>query len=256
MSSKKALKKILDAAAENSDQFMKSGKGTDTRNFVPVKGDIAPNPDRKHGSGFGDSYGPKSELVSKNTKTPKQLSDFISQHAAGNHGAKLDDFSNGLKIGGNKPSSTWTEHPNQKAHHTKMAKEGRANEIGDHVPNKKDYLYMHEIPQSQGGTGPNADNYMTKGFGGGEKNYMTKGDNSLTKFNAKDFYGNGGSIKKTTLGKGGLSDDDINVIGFTGAAGAGLGEGISSAMDDSYSSGKQNAQSYWTNKKNTDRGGK
>ena len=210
MSSKKALNAIAKAAKEAAEAGLNDSS---TNKHIWSNGDLVKNPKYS---------GPAASNAKK--VTPQQMSDFIGQHAAGNHGAKLDDFNNGLRI--NQP-------------------DGRPRTAN-----------MHEIPQSQGGTGPDVDNYMTKGFGGGEKNYMTKGDDSLTKFNAKDFYGKGGSIKKTTLGKGGLSDDDINVIGFTGAAGAGLGEGISRAMDDSYSAGKQNAQSYWTNKKNTDRGGK
>lgn len=40
--------------------------------------------------------------------------------------------------------SGWNETPAQKAHHTKMAMDGNADKIGDHVPNKELYLSMKD----------------------------------------------------------------------------------------------------------------
>ena len=139
---------------DESRAFYNSDKGKNAENFVTIKGDKTFNPDRKRGSGFGDSYGSKSEWVSKDNPrslTPKQLSDFISQHAAGNHGAKLNDFNDGLRV--NKPSvpqKMWEEHPNQREHHTNMAKRGQAENIGKHVPNRDEYIKMQgKVPFSK-----------------------------------------------------------------------------------------------------------
>ena len=216
MSSKKALNAAATAAKAAAEAGLNS---TSTSKHIWVNGDMVRNP----------KFNGPADISTAKSVTPNQMSDFIGQHAAGNHGAKIDDFSNGLRV--NKP-------------------DGRPQ-----VAN------MHEIPESMGGTGPNMGNYMTKKK---PSDYMSGGSDYIKDkpFNPKDFYANGGGNIKSAIGNNGgrrpfgLSNDDINVIGFTGAAGGALGEGINSAMDDSYSAGKQNAQSYWTNKKNTDRGGK
>ena len=238
---KKYLKKILDAAAEESDAFMQSGKGAGSREKFVVKPQAGmsfpdaekyPNPDMRHGSGFGDTYGSPSQLVPKNSKTPKQIADFIGQHAAGNHGAELNDFGAGLKI--KKPDGMSPNKPIRDQH-------------------------MHEIPESK----PQGGNYMTKG-----DEFIMKPNgkpNMDNFFKAKGPWVNGpfqkvpnpdNYVMKKPKSKFTMSDDDINVIGFTASAGAGLGGAISQGMDNSYEEFKksQNSQSsahsYWTRKKN------
>lgn len=215
---------------DESRAFYDSAKGTDTRNFVEMKGDMAANPDRKFGSGFGDSYGEKSKLVSKNNPrelTPKQLSDFIGQHAAGNHGAQLNDFGAGLKV-----------------------KNPDGMSVGK--PQRPDVMNMREIPASQGGDGPDYIMNGKKKLDG----YVSVMDQlkGKTPFNAKEYY-KGGDFKsniKSTKSKFTMSDDDMVIIG-TGAAGGAVGDEINTAMDELHEERKQsqsNAHSYWTRKKN------
>lgn len=104
-SKKKATQKILDWMRGESEEFMKSGAGKNNSDYVPIKGDIGKNPDKKHGSGFGNAYGAPSVQVDPKSKTMngKQIADFISEHARGNHGAQINDFGAGLKI--KKPES-------------------------------------------------------------------------------------------------------------------------------------------------------
>lgn len=99
-SKKKATQKILDWMRGESEEFMKSGAGKNNSDYVPIKGDIGKNPDKKHGSGFGNAYGAPSVQVDPKSKTMngKQIADFISEHARGNHGAQINDFGAGLKI--------------------------------------------------------------------------------------------------------------------------------------------------------------
>ena len=129
-----------------SDDFYNSDAGKNTSDYVTMKGDIAKNPDKKKGSGFGVRIDDGSK-----TMTPKQLSDFISQHAAGNYGAKLNDFNDGLRVNKpSKPQKMWEEHPNQREHHTNMAKRGLAENIGKHVPNRDEYIKMQgKVPFSK-----------------------------------------------------------------------------------------------------------
>jgi len=203
-----------------SDDFYNSDAGKNTSDYVTMKGDIAKNPDKKKGSGFGVSIDDGSK-----TMTPKQLSDFISQHAAGNYGAKLDDFNNGLRVDKpSKPQSMWEEHPNQKEHHTKMAMEGRANEIGDHVPNKKQYLAMQE-------------DYAKP------KDYVSQ-------------YKKGEFKTNFSTQKSGMSD--IEKVALGGMAGATAGEVINAGMDlnaaknrrDAEIRNQHDAHTYWSRKKN------
>ena len=208
---------------DESRAFYGSNAGKNTEEHVTIKGDKARNPDRRAGSGFGNSYGNKAD-GGYPTMSPKQLSDFISEHARGNHGAQLNDFGAGLRI-----------------------KDGMSVNKPQRPQN------MHELPEGK----PQGGDYMTKG-----DNYITKplgGEMNKSPFNAKEYYkGDIKSAVKSTKSKFTLNDADI-AIGLAGATGAGIGEAINYGMDQSYKQGvqsQQQAQSYWTNKKNADRGGK
>lgn len=122
----------------------------------------------------------------------------------------------------------WMESPAQKFHHTKMAMEGNAHKIGDHVPNKGTYIEMM------------ADKYK---------------QNNLP-------------FKSTTSGRGYTNGEintgrAIHAIGTFGGA---TGLAINDAMDENEAERKerskgthvmkqeittqQGAHSYWTNRKN------
>jgi hypothetical protein len=204
---------------DESRAFYNSDKGKNTDDFVTMNGDKARNPDKRAGSGFGVKIASGTP-----TMTPKQISDFIGQHAAGNHGAKLDDFSAGLKV------------------NNYMSKKKPE-------PKRPDFMNMHEIPESK----PQGGNYMTKG-----DNYVTKpsGGPLNNAFDVGQYYKNAklATASKARKSKFTLNDTDM-AIGAAGATGYGLGEGINAAMDQSYENGKmvnnqQNAHSYWTRKKN------
>ena len=210
---------VFERARQESRDFYNSDKGKNTDDFVTMNGDKARNPDKRAGSGFGVKIASGTP-----TKTPKQISDFIGQHAAGNHGAKLDDFSAGLKVNNN------------------MSK-------GKPEPKRPDFMSMHEIPESK----PQGGNYMTK-----PDNYVTKPSGGpLNKgFDVGQYFKNAklATASKARKSKFTLNDTDM-AIGAAGATGYGLGEGINAAMDQSYENGKmvnnqQNAHSYWTRKKN------
>lgn len=200
---------------DESRAFYNSDKGKNNSDFVTMNGDKARNPDKKAGSGFGvkiDNGTP--------TKTPKQIADFISEHARGNHMAKMDDFGAGLRV---------------------------KNPDGMSVGKPQRPQNMHEINE------PKGDNYMTK------PNYVSVVDQlkGKTPFNAKEYYKDGGISKsniKSTKSKFTIDDTDI-AIGAAGATGYGLGEGVNAAMDESHENGKKagqsqsNAHSYWTRKK-------
>jgi seryl-tRNA synthetase len=119
--------------------------------------------------------------------------------------------------------SVFNEHPNQKAHHTKMAMDGKANQIGDHVPNKQKYVDM--VKKWKAGE-------IDKKMG--------------------DYV----SLKKQPYS--GKEIDTGRAITFTGAAGAAVGEQINNAitpeepkhfMSKEITSQKE-ANGYWTRQKN------
>ncbi len=235
-----------DRLRRESGDFYNSDKGKNNSDFVTMKGDKARNPDKRAGSGFDVKIDD-----GRPTKTPKQIADFISEHARGNHMAKMDDFSAGLKVKDpdgmkyrdpryyEQGNTNWVEHPNQKAHHTKMAMEGNADKIGDHVPNKKFYQDMQN-------------NNMSKKSPDGYVSVMDQ-LKGKTPFNAKEYY-KGGDFNKSNVKstKSNLSSDDKAIIVGTGAAGGALGMEINNAMDENEANRKQsqsNAHSYWTRKK-------
>lgn len=239
-----------DRLRRESGDFYNSDKGKNNSDFVTMNGDKARNPDKKAGSGFGVKIDD-----GRPTKTPKQIADFISEHARGNHMAKMDDFGAGLKVKDpdgmkyrdpryyEQGDLNWVEHPNQKAHHTKMALEGNADKIGDHVPNKKFYQDMAKNHMA---------NKKPDGYVGVVDQLKGK-----TPFNAKEYYKGGDFNKsnvKSTKSKFTLDDTDL-AIGAAGATGYGLGEATNAAMDQSHENGKKagqsqsDAHSYWSRKK-------
>ena len=223
---------------DESRAFYNSDKGKNTDDFVTMNGDKARNPDKRAGSGFGVKIASGTP-----TKTPKQIADFISEHARGNHMAKMDDFGAGLKV---------KDPDGMKYRDPRYYEQGNLNNNmskGKPEPKRPDFMSMHEIPESK----PQGGNYMTK-----PDNYVTKPSGGpLNKgFDVGQYFKNAklATASKARKSKFTLNDTDM-AIGAAGATGYGLGEGINAAMDQSYENGKmvnnqQNAHSYWTRKKN------
>jgi hypothetical protein len=135
-----------------------------------------------------------------------------------------DSDANKIMNGG----GNWIEHPNQRAHHTKMAMEGLAHKIGDHVPNKAHFIKLME-EYNKGIPPQNLSTIKSRGYTKGEIN----------------------------------TGRAMHVVG---AAGGAVGMEVDKAMDENEAERKerskgnhsmkqeittqQGAHSYWTNKKN------
>jgi hypothetical protein len=206
---------LLDRARKESRDFYDSDAGRNTDEFVTIKGDKARNPDKRAGSGFGV----KIDDGTRKT-TPKQISDFISQHAAGNHGATLDDFGAGLRV----------KKPTDKS-------------IDSMTPNKpiKD-MNMHEVPDEFGKPYSQGGNMGKYEF----FSQFNKGD--FKKYKSNDIQSHFKNNPSPLL-----SSRDRKIIGAAGAAGGAAGEVINYAMDEQNrqknENSQQSAHSYWTRKK-------
>jgi hypothetical protein len=77
------------------------------------------------------------------------ISEFIKRNVEDPAGVKgkpnIKDYVTKRKP--EEPQKMWEEHPNQREHHTNMAKRGLAERIGKEVPNRDEYIKMQgKIP--------------------------------------------------------------------------------------------------------------